>query len=688
MLKTYRHSQSLLFLKLTAFFLAFSCVSVSMPEDFAVIDCLLPGQIRQLGRHATYITKRQYIKTTRETCADRGGEQNITQENLIQLAQESENPETQYHLGTNFEKGEGGKQSYELAAQWYRKAAEQDYALAAINLGRLYEKGLGVPQNQIEAFKWYAKASGFDDSANLTRLLTPNIQAESKIRELEGKLSEKEKLILQLRKNLITLNAKHDQLQNQLKEQTTLANKELGKLQHQEEHYQVLKAKLDEKIAKAGSSTNSPALQLEIDTLKAKIAKRQQQLRERNEKIRLLQQKIAALERETKKQTKSLTAAPPVDLGFDGPSIEIIDPQIINIRGIHIVEDTDDMSLDMVTGGRQTFTGRITASAGLRMLRVNGKIVEADKEGNFIAPLPSHDPENNARLEIVAFDIQDKHDSLIINVKYGEDSPSSTEVIPLLKDLSIFGNYHALVIGNDHYDDENNWPSLKNAISDAIEVKKVLEERYRFQVKLVKNATRLTILQELNKYREELTKQDNLLIYYAGHGALQKEIDRGYWIPVDAKGKDNSKWLSLSDVRDQLGLIPAKHIMIVADSCFAGKLTRNAQGQLRPGLSEKDKMELYRFLAQKPVRTAMTSGGIMPVLDIGESQGHSVFAEAFLGVLKNNNSILEAEHVYLAVRGRVMPVSKRLNFVQLPTYNPIHMAGHGSLGDFIFVPYL
>ena len=43
-------------------------------DSFDVVDCLLPGQIRQLGTQVTYVTARRPIRTTAEDCAIRGGE--------------------------------------------------------------------------------------------------------------------------------------------------------------------------------------------------------------------------------------------------------------------------------------------------------------------------------------------------------------------------------------------------------------------------------------------------------------------------------------------------------------------------------------------------------------------------------------------------------------------------------------
>ena len=44
------------------------------PESYEVATCLLPGQVRQLGTHMTYVTERRPVRTTKEDCTIRGGE--------------------------------------------------------------------------------------------------------------------------------------------------------------------------------------------------------------------------------------------------------------------------------------------------------------------------------------------------------------------------------------------------------------------------------------------------------------------------------------------------------------------------------------------------------------------------------------------------------------------------------------
>ena len=134
-----------------------------------------------------------------------------------------------------------------------------------------------------------------------------------------------------------------------------------------------------------------------------------------------------------------------------------------------------------------------------------------------------------------------------------------------------------------------------------------------------------------------------------------------------------------------LQLIPAKQVLVVADSCFAGKLTRSALGHVGPEATDQSRQGLLREIGNRKIRTALTSGGAKPVLDDGGA-GHSVFATAFLKVLIDNATALETERLYWAVRSHVVQTAERLKFEQVPTYAPIHMAGHEGLSDFGFVP--
>lgn len=632
------------------------------PETYEIVDCLLPGQIRQLGTQVTYVTERRPIRTTTQDCVIRGGEYVASDRAdygtslKIWLGEAQKgSAEAQYYAATLYEKGAGGKPDYQRAADWYRKAAEQGDKRAAVNLGRLYEQGLGVSKDPSQAFTWFAKASGLDDAALslLTNQHLPNGQATTRISELEEALATKNQEVIRLN--------------SRLQELRGLADNDRRKSQDADQRYQAARAELEQLRGRPDQSEALAKADARVKQLQGDMDRAKLELDARNTDVAQLQQKIASLE------------ADAIDLGFDGPSLEIIDPPLVRTRGFPA--STDELAIPVNTGIQHSVTGRVLAPAGLRTLMVNGEKVKANEEGVFTATFRTLKAgSDELPVQILAVDIQNKRTALKFILK----AKGTTQVSPQTpkQDLSDFGRYHALVIGNDHY---THWPELKNAISDATAVTEALTERYGFHVTILKDATRSQMMKALNKYREILNEKDNLLIYYAGHGHLEQGIDRGYWIPVDAETNDNSEWVLLPAVTDMLQLISAKHVLVVADSCFGGKLTRSSLAQLKPGLTDEARFDVLRKLAQERVRTAMTSGGVKPVLDAGGS-GHSVFAEAFLGVLEENNTILEAERLFLAIRSRVVRMSQEMGVEQFPTYDPIHMAGHETIGDFIFVP--
>ncbi len=114
--------------------------------------------------------------------------------------------------------------------------------------------------------------------------------------------------------------------------------------------------------------------------------------------------------------------------------------------------------------------------------------------------------------------------------------PSAPAAIP---DGLDFGRYFAIVIGNDDY---QSLPRLKTAVADAKAVARVLERSYGFETTVLTNATRAGIRDALDGLRRRLTKDDNLLIYYAGHGWLDRDAGRGYWQPVDAVERGPDAW--------------------------------------------------------------------------------------------------------------------------------------------------
>ncbi len=140
-------------------------------DDFVLVDCKLPGQVRQLGTRMTYLAPRRAVKTTKSDCAIRGGEFVLFDRSdyssalatLLPKARAGD-PIAQTYLGEIYEKGLGlSAPDYNNAVSWYRKAANSNHAPAQTSLGSLYERGLGVPKDRAQALDWYRKASGLTE---------------------------------------------------------------------------------------------------------------------------------------------------------------------------------------------------------------------------------------------------------------------------------------------------------------------------------------------------------------------------------------------------------------------------------------------------------------------------------------------------------------------------------------------
>lgn len=232
-----------------------------------------------------------------------------------------------------------------------------------------------------------------------------------------------------------------------------------------------------------------------------------------------------------------------------------------------------------------------------------------------------------------------------------------------------YGRFYALIIGNNKY---TFLPRLKTAVNDAKAVDDILTKQYGFKTKLLLNASRADILKSLNKYRMQLTEKDNLFIYYAGHGWLDEQGDEGYWLPIDAEKNLKTNWLANSTLSTEFKAMKAKHVLVVADSCFSGKLGRGLR------IQHKDPDYLHR-IASKRMRSVISSGGLEPVVDGNGKGNHSVFCSALLDALRENKGVIDGTHLFGLIRRPVM-----VNSDQTPEYSDIRKAGHDG-GDFLFI---
>jgi hypothetical protein len=246
-----------------------------------------------------------------------------------------------------------------------------------------------------------------------------------------------------------------------------------------------------------------------------------------------------------------------------------------------------------------------------------------------------------------------------------------------------FGRYYALVIGNQHYQIIE---SLQTPVNDAERAAHVLREKYGFTVQVLEDSSDVGMLKALNDLNDVLKPDDNLLIYYAGHGArLQTPFDvAGYWLPINSEAPPKDTfWVPNEQITAHLARLPAKRILVVADSCYAGLLSTDPSYLFAGGSGGYTK-EYIAYKLPKRARLLIASGGDQPVLDTGGG-ANSVFALAFVNELESNQGILAAPELFSRIAKRVEADAAQNKFVEKPQFKSIKGAGH-EVGDFFFVP--
>lgn len=251
------------------------------------------------------------------------------------------------------------------------------------------------------------------------------------------------------------------------------------------------------------------------------------------------------------------------------------------------------------------------------------------------------------------------------------------------KDIN-FGRYFALIIGNQDYvflDD------LRSPIQDGKRLQQILEQKYGFSTLFIPNASEKNILNTINDFYEQIGENDNLLIYYAGHGNISRSdlsrTERGYWLPVDA-GKDNiSNWINNSVISDHLDRLKARSVLVISDSCYAGYLGSEKSPFLF-GVSGSQSEKAIQAGLSRRARVVISSGGVKPVLD-GSNKTHSIFAGALIDALEQNEDTLRDSGLFAQLSVNVRKRSQHAEEDQIPEMKPVREAGHEG-GAFYFVP--
>lgn len=349
------------------------------------------------------------------------------------------------------------------------------------------------------------------------------------------------------------------------------------------------------------------------------------------------------------------------------------------------------------SGGRQTVLARVHAPAGVTQVLVNGAPATPAEDGLLHAEVDVADQPVEVAVSVRDRLGQEAHASVSL-LHRSAPLAAAEPAVPGVSAAAALataaatpvaaapppvptGRRHALVVANQRY---RHWPALDTPEADGRAVADALRSRFAYQVTLLQDASRPQLLQALARLRQQVGPEDQVIVYYAGHGQMDEATARGYWIPVDGAEKDVSQWVSVIDVTDQLAAMPARHVLVIADSCYAGTLVRSLMPRIDAALMAEQRHAPLAHLSRQRVRVALTSGGLEPVVD-GGSIEHSLFARSLLDALRAIDGPVAGQELFAAVSARFSHLASRLRLTQQPQFAPIGFAGHEA-GDFVIAP--
>ena len=215
------------------------------------------------------------------------------------------------------------------------------------------------------------------------------------------------------------------------------------------------------------------------------------------------------------------------------------------------------------------------------------------------------------------------------------------------------GDNYMFVIGIDNY---QHWLTLRNAASDAKGIEEIFAEKFGFRPVIPalynEKATYSGIMNSFDDIREELKPDDNLIVFYAGHGETRvdtvagKVRETGYLVPVDGADASERKYatyISINEFLTQVALLPARHITVILDACHSGI----AMGGLISSTRGGEKGAINSLMAS-PSRRVLTSARKDQLAnDDGPLPNHSLFTGMLIKGLRNGAADVNGDGMVL-----------------------------------------
>ena len=347
--------------------------------------------------------------------------------------------------------------------------------------------------------------------------------------------------------------------------------------------------------------------------------------------------------------------------------------------GIEIISPSQKRGASAPEEKSFSVVARYTGTGKARMAIIDGDLVPVDGNGQFRGDVTDAGSKFSVALRVLG----GNYETLATAELNLRDKPAEPVIAAPARKL-------ALIIANDSYENEA-FPALKTPLADAEAIVAILRERFGFATEInggqgrldlfLRNATKAQVQEMLFQLRRRLTAEDQLLIYYAGHGENDPDLG-AYWVPVDGQPDADFSWIDANEITRELKRMNAASVLVISDSCYAGGLSRGATG----ALPETQGRERYLAKASRlKARQLMASGGEEPVED-GGGAGHSVFAKALIDALSAmpDQTFTASELFEQKVKPAMIAAANALTEGQTPGFSRIVKAGDEPGSEFVF----
>jgi len=312
---------------------------------------------------------------------------------------------------------------------------------------------------------------------------------------------------------------------------------------------------------------------------------------------------------------------------LDRPSVESTEPdQALLVAGStgaglekeHIVGGTIKLLQPAPTKGQKLLAGvdiEVTAEApgADRLVAATVNDAPAQLDGRRLKAHIRLAP-GARNITIFAVDAKQRPHSSSFEVVVNEDQPDRPR-----------GRSVAVLIANAHYVDRK-WQALDFPELEIRDMQRTLQDSYGFEATSLKDGegkeislvlvdqTKTAIIATMETVAGLLGPNDQLLVYYSGHGWMPPNMGEAFWVPRDAKGESLFTYISSDEISKTFAQSSVGHWLVISDSCRSGCMwgrCGNMKAPVPASVAESDPA-YYQGVARinrlVPSRNAFTSG--------------------------------------------------------------------------------